>query len=141
MPNPTPSRPAKPFQAYPLQKIAKHQAWVVLLMVIIGVAIDILQGNNSPATSFVISKNLLAGSVLAWIGQMIFGKISLGLSGYHQRRQIVHRFYVAHMIKWVLTLFGFAVIFKFLRPLHAMWVLVGFMAIQISYMVMMYRQR
>lgn len=141
MPNSTPSRPAKPFQAYPLQKIIKSQAWVILLMVIIGLAFEIFYGNTQGKIGFIVTKNLLAGNVLAWIGQMVFAKISLGLSGYHQRRQIVHRIYLAHMVKWVLTLIGFAIIFKFLRPLQALWVLVGFIAIQLSYMLMMYRQK
>lgn len=140
MSNTTVSRPAKPFQAYPLQQLAKYQAWVILALLVVGGLVDMVLGHNGLAR-LIVTKNLLAGSVLTWVGQMVFAKISLGLSGYHQRRQIVHRFYLAHMTKWAITLIGFAIIFKFLRPLSAMWVLVGFMVLQISYVILMYRQK
>lgn len=131
------SRPAKPFQAYPLQRLAKYQAWVILAVLAVGLMVDKPWLN----TPFSVSKNLLAGSVLAWIGQLVFAKISLSLSGYHQRRQIVYRFYLAHMVKWLITIAGFAIIFIGLRPLTAGWVMLGFMVLQISYMILMYRQK
>ena len=131
------SRPSQPFQAYPLQKAVRKQAWLILLLLLIGMLIDWY----SKHPDWIISKNILAGSVLAWVGQLVFAKISLSLSGYRQRRQIVHRFYAAHLIKWVLTLIGFVMIFKFLMPLRAMWVFIGFMLLQVSYTFLMYQQR
>lgn len=130
------SRPAKPFQAHRLQRLAKYQAWVILAVLAIGLVVDNLWLN----TQLNMSKNLLAGSVLAWIGQLIFAKISLQLSGYHQRRQIVHRFYLAHLTKWLVTLIGFIIIFTQLRPLLAGWVLLGFILLQFSYIMLIYQQ-
>lgn len=131
------SRPAQPFQAYPLQQSVRRQAWLILVLVIVGMLIDWV----SRHPDWIVSKNLLAGSVLAWLGQLTFAKISLSLSGYRQRRQIVHRFYAAHLVKWVITLIGFILIYKLLTPLRAVWVLGGFMLLQINYTVLMFRQR
>ena len=86
-----------------------------------------------------MSKNLLAGSVLGWVSQIIFAKISLSKSGYQQRRQIVHRFYQAHMAKWVLAIVGFALIFLLLKPLNAIAVFAGYLILQMSYLIITYR--
>lgn len=129
--------PKPPNQIYPVERITKHQAWLILIVLAIGLVIDRL----SHHTDFIVSKNLLAGSVLAWFGQLVFAKISLGVTGYHQRRQIVHRFYLAHLVKWIMTLIGFIIIFKWLRPLQALWVFAGFILLQFGYALLMYRYR
>ncbi|HBI48228.1 MAG TPA: hypothetical protein DDY26_00080, partial [Moraxellaceae bacterium] len=85
------SKPAKPFDPQSIQQSINKQSWLILGLVAIGIALDVWQGNSQ----YTVSKNLLAGSVLGWVSQIIFAKISLSKSGYQQRRQIVHRFYQA----------------------------------------------
>lgn len=130
------SQPAKPFQPQQLTQTLKRQSWVVLAIVLIGLGIDLIMGHQG---EWVVTKNLLSGSVLAWVGQLIFAKIALGVSGARHRRQIVHRFYIGHMVKWVVSLVGFALIFIALKPLSALWVFAGFMLVQASYILWMYR--
>lgn len=130
------SQPAKPFNPSRLSRTLTQQSWLVFAM--IGIAV-MAEASLNAANGFVISKNLLAGSVLAWLGQWVFAKIALSVSGYQQRRQVVHRFYVAQMAKWVISLIGFALIFKFLKPLNALWVFIGFMLIQFSHTLLMLR--
>ena len=125
------SKPAKPFDPQSIQQSINKQSWLILGLVAIGVALDVWQGNSQ----YTVSKNLLAGSVLGWVSQIIFAKISLSKSGYQQRRQIVHRFYQAHMAKCVLTIIGFALIFLLLKPLNAIAVFAGYLALQISYII------
>lgn len=129
------TRPAQPFQSQHFTKAIVKQSWVILLLVVLGVGLDFIFPHND----FRIAKNLLAGSLLAWIGQVVFAKISLSLSGYRQRRQIVHRFYFAHLTKWLINLVGFAIIFMMLKPLSALWVFIGFVVLQISYVVLIYK--
>ena len=129
------SKPAKPFDPQSIQQSINKQSWLILGLVAIGVALDVWQGNSQ----YVVSKNLLAGSVLGWVSQIIFAKISLSKSGYQQRRQIVHRFYQAHMVKWLLTIVGFALIFLLLKPLNAIAVFAGYLILQVSYLILTYR--
>ena len=129
------SKPAKPFDPQSIQQSINKQSWLILGLVAIGVALDVWQGNSQ----YVVSKNLLAGSVLGWVSQIIFAKISLSKSGYQQRRQIVHRFYQAHMVKWLLTIVGFALIFLLLKPLNAIAVFAGYLILQMSYLIITYR--
>ena len=129
------SKPAKPFDPQSIQQSINKQSWLILGLVAIGIALDVWQGNSQ----YTVSKNLLAGSVLGWVSQIIFAKISLSKSGYQQRRQIVHRFYHAHMAKWVLTIVGFALIFLLLKPLNAIAVFAGYLILQMSYLIITYR--
>ena len=129
------SKPAKPFDPQSIQQSINKQSWLILGLVAIGIALDVWQGNSQ----YTVSKNLLAGSVLGWVSQIIFAKISLSKSGYQQRRQIVHRFYQAHMVKWLLTIVGFALIFLLLKPLNAIAVFAGYLILQMSYLIITYR--
>ncbi|GGM05397.1 hypothetical protein GCM10010099_21880 [Streptomyces cinereus] len=129
------SKPAKPFDPQSIQQSINKQSWLILGLVAIGVALDVWQGSSQ----YAVSKNLLAGSVLGWVSHIIFAKISLSKSGYQQRRQIVHRFYQAHMAKWVLIIIGFALIFLLLKPLNAIAVFAGYLILQISYLIITYR--
>ena len=129
------SKPAKPFDPQSIQQSINKQSWLILGLVAIGIAWDVWQGNSQ----YAVSKNLLAGSVLGWVSQIIFAKISLSKSGYQQRRQIVHRFYQAHMTKWLLTIVGFALIFLLLKPLNAIAVFAGYLILQMSYLIITYR--
>ena len=129
------SKPAKPFDPQSIQQSINKQSWLILGLVAIGIVWDVWQGNSQ----YAVSKNLLAGSVLGWVSQIIFAKISLSKSGYQQRRQIVHRFYQAHMAKWLLTIAGFALIFLLLKPLNAIAVFAGYLILQMSYLIITYR--
>ena len=131
------SKPAKPFNPHTIQQAINKQSWLILGLVVIAVLFDSWQGNNN----YIISKNLLAGCVLGWVSQIIFAKISLSKSGYQQRRQIVNRFYQAHMVKWLVIVVGFALIFMLLRPLNAVAVFLGYLALQLSYIVITYRNK
>lgn len=131
------SKPAKPFDPHTIQQAINKQSWLILGLVVMAVLFDSWQGNGH----YTISKNLLAGCVLGWVSQIIFAKISLSKSGYQQRRQIVNRFYQAHMVKWLLTIVGFALIFIYLRPLNAIAVFFGYLALQLSYIVITYRNK
>lgn len=129
------TQPAKPFQSQHFTKAINKQSSVILVAVLVGVMIDFM----TQQVGFKVSKNLLAGCLLAWVGQIVFAKISLSLTGYRQRRQIVHRFYFAHLTKWLINLLGFAFIFMTLKPLSALWVFVGFIILQISYVLLIYK--
>ena len=131
------SKPAKPFDPQSIQKSIIQQSWLILGLVLIGVLLDHWQGTSH----YVISKNLLAGSIIGWVSQIIFAKISLSKTGYQQRRQIVNRFYQAHLLKWLFTIVGFALTFIFLKPLNAIAIFVGYLVLQMSYVFLTFHKK
>lgn len=130
------TRPVHPFQAQAkkLLIILKKQTWLLLVIIMSASIVDItLQISN-----FATSKNILAGGLLAWFGQFIFTKISLKKSGYRFRRQIVNNLYLAQLLKWLITLIGFAIIFLYLKPLKPLWVFIGFFILQLGHIIGLY---
>lgn len=127
-------KPQKPFQPQKIQQTINRQSWLIFILMLGGIGLDsYLQQKN-----FIITKNILIGSILAWLGQLIFAKIALGVTGrYH--RKIVHRMYQASIVKWAFSLVGFTLIFIYLKPLSAIWVFLGYIILQISYAIMGYR--
>ncbi|MFW2177786.1 MULTISPECIES: ATP synthase subunit I [unclassified Moraxella] len=131
------TQPAKRFQAQPLFNILKQQAWVLFGVMIIALIIDFsLQQSQQ-----LITKNVLAGGVLAWCTQYIFAKIALRQTGYRQRKQIVHNFYQAQAIKWGLVMLGFAFIFLTLKPLAPIYVLGAFILLQLTHFLWLLKNK
>lgn len=131
------TQPAPRFSAnaQQLMTVIKRQSWLlfaVILLVIVGEAI-------SGHRDFAISKNLLAGGVLAWASHYVFAKLSLRTFGAKFRRQMVNNFYLAHLLKWLMTMVGFALIFILLKPLKPMWVFLGYVILQIGQVVLLYQ--
>jgi ATP synthase protein I len=131
------TKPAQPLNPKRIQQAINQQSWLILTVICIGLSIDLWQKNPILTTT----KNLAAGAILAWVGQILFAKISLNKQGYHQRKQIVHRLYHAQVLKWVTTIVGFTIIFLYLKPLQPLSVFVGYFILQLSYIVITYRQR
>lgn len=137
------TQPAKLAPIINVAAVLRAQLWLLLALIILGALADMaLTGSlvaepTSPSSSnqtWRYAKNLLAGGGVAWLGQWIFAKIAWRHTGARFRKQIVHRLYLAQMVKWFVTLLGFAVVFSQLRPLAALWVFVGFIALQINYL-------
>lgn len=139
------TQPAQRFSTHAqnLYKVIHQQSWLLLGMVMLMSGLDFLfsaTGNvNSHPTNYTMTKNSLAGGVLAWISHWLFAKISLRHGGYHQRRQVVNNFYLAQVVKWVITMLGFALIFIYLSPLKPLWVFVGYFTMQIAQILLLYR--
>lgn len=47
--------------------------------------------------------------------------------------------YVGQMIKWVMVLIGFALIFIFVKPIQAFLVILGYFILQVVHVVVMWR--
>lgn len=131
------SQPARPFSAHAqnLYKVIQRQSWLLLGMIIVAAIFDY----SLHHTDFIVSKNTLAGGLLAWVSHWLFAKISLRHSGYRQRRQVVNSFYLAQAVKWLITMAGFAIIFMFLQPLKPLWVLIGYFTMQLGQIYLLYR--
>lgn len=139
------TQPARPFSTHAqnLYKVIRQQSWLLLGMIMLMSGLDFLfnaSGDvHSHPNSYAMTKNSLAGGVLAWISHWLFAKISLRHGGYRQRRQVVNNFYLAQVVKWVVTMLGFALIFIYLSPLKPLWVFVGYFIMQIAQILLLYR--
>lgn len=142
------SQPARPFSAHAqkLYKVIQRQAWLLFVMILV-LAIGEYLWQTARATSidmtqisaFSLTKNCLAGGVLAWISHWLFAKISLRHSGYQRRRQVVNSLYLAQVVKWLVTMSGFALIFLTLTPLKPLWVFIGYFTMQLGQILLLYR--
>lgn len=125
------SKPQPRLQPQKIQKAIYQQSWLIFGLVFIGIGLDFMLQKSH----FTITKNLLVGALLAWIGQLLFAKIALSITGRHHR-QIVHRMYQATLAKWFLTFIGFILIFIGLKPLAPVWLFLGYIILQISYAIL-----
>ncbi len=131
------TQPAQRFhvQATKLAKIIRQQTWILFAITMFSMAIDFLLQDKL----FSMSKNILSGGLVAWLGYYIFTKIALRQSGYRFRKQVVHNFYIGQMVKWLVVLIGFAVVFSQVQPLKPIWVFVGFFILQVTNIILTYK--
>ncbi|WP_350552791.1 ATP synthase subunit I, partial [Pseudoalteromonas sp. 120-MNA-CIBAN-0494] len=73
--------------------------------------------------------------------QAVFASFIFWHTGYRARRHIVSQLYRGQMVKWLLTVFGFALIFITVQPLAAPALFIGFMVMQISHSWMLWHIR
>ena len=130
------TQPAPRFaiHAQQLMGVIKRQTWLLFIIIFFSMGYEFLLGQHH----FVISRNILAGGLLAWVSHYIFAKFSLRSYGAKFRRQVVNNFYAAQALKWVITMAGFALIFILLTPLKPLWVFIGYFLIQLGQIVLLY---
>lgn len=106
----------------------KRQAWVLFLLIMLVWMIDALWLQSQ----LLITKSTAIGALLSFITQAIFASFVFRHSGYRARLHIVSQLYRGQMIKWMLTVVGFALIFITIQPLSAPALFIGFIVMQVS---------
>lgn len=129
------SQPAKRSQKDQIRVYIKRQTWALLLVIIAAWLIDI-RGFSS---QLIIAKSAAIGGLLSFTTQMIFALFMFSYTGFHARQRIVSQFFRGQALKWLLTLFGFALIFIFIKPLSAPALFIGFIVLKISHIFMLGR--
>ena len=115
----------------------QRQLWAVCTLILLGLVWDFaVLGSVSPP---ITTKNLTAGAMLGFLGNLVFTRIAYRRTGAKARQAVMLNMYLGQMIKWALTLVGFALIFIFLKPLLPLVVFVGFCALQLWHSVSMWR--
>ncbi len=115
----------------------QRQLWAVCTLILLGLVWDFaVLGSVSPP---ITTKNLTAGAMLGFLGNLVFTRIAYRRTGAKARQAVMLNMYLGQMIKWALTLVGFALIFIFLKPLLPLAVFVGFCALQLWHSVSMWR--
>ncbi len=117
----------------------QRQLWAVCVLILLGLISDwLLSGSISSA---VITKNITAGAMLGFLGNLVFTRIAYRLTGAKARQAVMLNMYLGQMIKWAVMLVGFAVIFICVKPLSPAAVFVGFCALQVWHTVSMWRMK
>ncbi|GAA0322870.1 ATP synthase subunit I [Psychrobacter aestuarii] len=129
------TQPAKRTKKDKIGSGLKQQSWILLAIVLLAALIDYIWYD----AHWVIAKSAALGACLSYLSQAIFAGFVFWHTGYRARRHIVRQMYRGQMVKWLLTVFGFALIFITIQPLSAPALFIGFMVMQISHSWMLWR--
>ncbi|MGM8870371.1 ATP synthase subunit I [Psychrobacter sp. 2Y5] len=131
------TKPAKRTQNQQISIYIKRQAWILFILIIITWLIDKIWLHSE----LLVAKSTAIGALLSFVTQAVFAGFVFWHTGYRARLHIVNQLYRGQMAKWLLTLFGFALIFITIKPLSAPALFIGFMVMQISHSWMLWRIR
>lgn len=129
------TQPAQRTKKHLASRYIKRQAWVLFILIISTWIIDKIWLDSG----LVVTKSLAIGSLLSYISQAIFARFVFKHAGYRARQHIVGQLYRGQIVKWLITVFGFAFIFIYVEPLSPLAVFVGFIIMKVSHSFMLWR--
>ena len=132
------TKPAKRTQKDQIGIYIRRQAWILFIIILLVCIVDTLWFNSS---QLLIAKSTAIGALLSFATQAVFAFFVFWYTGYRARQHIVSQLYRGQMAKWLLTMFGFALIFITVQPLSAPALFIGFMVMQISHSWMLWHIR
>ncbi|SNT70908.1 ATP synthase subunit I [Psychrobacter sp. LV10R520-6] len=127
------TKPAKRTQKDKISLYLKRQVWVLFILIVIASMLDIFWLHSE----LVVAKSSAIGALLSFATQAVFAGFIFWRTGYRARRHIVSQLYRGQMVKWLLTVLGFALIFIMVQPLSAPALFVGFIVMQLSHSLML----
>lgn len=129
------TQPAKRSQKDQIRVYLKRQTWALLLVIIGAWLIDSIWFDGE----LTVAKSAAIGGLLSFVTQMVFALFMFSHSGYRARNRIVSQFFRGQALKWLLTVFGFALIFITIKPLSALALFTGFIVMKMSHVLMLGR--
>ncbi len=129
------THPAKRSQKDQIRVYFKRQTWALLLVIVSAWLID----SSWLHSDLVIAKSAAIGGLLGFATQMVFAWFMFSYTGYQARNRIVSQFFRGQALKWLLTVFGFALIFTTVEPLSAPALFIGFIIMKVSHVLMLGR--
>ena len=130
------TQPATRTQKHHIGRVIKRQLWVLFILIALVIVIDIVLLH----TQLLVAKSLSIGALLSFATQVVFASFIFWHSGYRARQHIVTQLYRGQMVKWLLTIVGFAAIFIMVKPLSAPALFFGFIVMQISHSLLLWKQ-
>ncbi len=129
------TKPANRTQKHKITQYLKRQSWALLILITVGWLID----SRWLHSDLVIVKSAAIGGFLGFATQMVFAWFMFSYTGYQARNRIVSQFFRGQALKWLLTVFGFALIFTTVEPLSAPALFIGFIIMKVSHVLMLGR--
>lgn len=127
------SKPAKRTQKDKIGIYLKRQVWILFILIVIASMLDILWLHSG----LVMAKSSAIGALLSFVTQAVFAGFIFWHTGYRARGRIVSQLYRGQMVKSLLTILGFALIFITIQPLSAPALFIGFIVMQFSQSLML----
>lgn len=121
------SQPAKQHNKTKVYHAQLHQIWAVLGVAALGLLSSFILND----IRWLIAKGFVAGAFLAFIGQALFTYLSYRTVGVRYAKQIMLNTYIGLMVKWLVGILGFALIFLKLVPISVPSVFFGFILMQV----------
>lgn len=129
------TQPAKRSQKDQIRVYLKRQTWALLIVIILAWLID----KSWFGGELVVAKSAAIGGLLSFVTQMVFAIFMFSHTGYRARNRIVSQFFRGQALKWLLTVFGFALIFIVIKPLSPLALFIGFIVMKMSHVLMLGR--
>lgn len=129
------TQPAKRSQKDQIRVYLKRQTWALLIVIVVAASIDKIWFNGE----LIVAKSAAIGAALSFVTQMVFAVFMFSHSGYRARNRIVSQFFRGQALKWLLTVFGFALIFITIKPLSPLALFIGFIVMKMSHVLMLGR--
>lgn len=125
--------PARRSQKQQVYQAQKHAVWWLLGLTALAAAIEMLM--NGGVGSWVITKSVALGAVLNFVAHGTFTWVAYRTTGAKARQQVMLNMYLGQMLKWLITLAGFALIFIYAKPIHAALVAAAYFVMQLCCLV------
>lgn len=129
------TQPAKRDGKNKVMQAMQREKWV-LLWLVLGVSLLNVAINYQQLT---MAKSFVLGAVLSYLSQLVFAMIVFKYHSGRAGRQIVNHLYLGVMVKWLISLSGFAAVFIFIKPLSPLAVFAGYLLMQAVHVYVMWR--
>lgn len=126
------SQPAQRHQQARIYRLQARQGWAVLTFIGMGFLLERMGVAHA-------TQSMALGAGLGYIAQCAFTFIAYRTTGARAGRVIMLNMYLGQMIKWFITLIGFALIFMLIKPISAFLVILAYFLLQLTHAVMMWR--
>ncbi len=129
----------KAMQRKRLRQQALYRVGLLLAIIVIACIIDLSffsKGSSLEANDqiqLVIAKSVALGAMLNWLAQSVFSWFVFRSTGAKFRHNIVGQMYIGQIIKWIIVISGFSIIFMTVESFSAVAVMVGFIMMQIGH--------
>lgn len=126
------TQPATRHQQARIYRLQYQQIWAVLGLIGVGLLLETFGVTYA-------TKSLALGGLLGYLAQCAFAMIAYRTTGVKAGQAIMLNMYLGQVIKWAMTLIGFALIFMFIKPVQSFLVILGYFILQLVNIITMFR--
>ena len=126
----------KELQQKKLRRQGLQRVGVLLLIILVALVSELFfveSSNNDLVSPLLITKSVAMGAGLNWLAQSVFSWFVFRYNGAKSKHNIVGHMYLGQIIKWLIVIGGFSVIFLMVTPESPLALIVGFIVMQISH--------
>lgn len=132
-------------QRLKLRRQARIRSGILLVIIIVACFVDFIflsrDTNGGSLANLTIARSVAVGALLNWIAQTVFTSFVFRYTGAQARHNIVGQLYLGQIVKWVIVIVGFSIIFMTIKPLSAAAVITGFILMQIGHFITLWQSR